>query len=238
VGKTDISVSKMVGTLSPQAEARRDEILEVALGVISRKGFHRTSIADIAGGARVSRATVYQYFADKRDILVALADRIARRIIDAADSWAPLPTDLSGAGLEAEPHAVGDQVGIALIHTRVSRILEAIVANGDAARLVVRLTRGNDRLVDDTLRRIDDHIVGILTRDIETAKERGWVRPCDARTIARFLLGGLEKIVMDTFDREDAPALDGNAIAGEMAAFVFFGLAQRDPVVAPPSRSP
>ena len=220
----------MVGTLSPQAEARRDEILEVALGVISRKGFHRTSIADIAGGARVSRATVYQYFADKRDILVALADRIARRIIDAADAWAPLPTDLSGAEAEGDARSVEDQVRlmIELIHTRVSRILDAIVANADAARLVVRLTRGNDRLVDDTLRRIDDHIVGILTRDIDTAKERGWVRPCHAQTIARFLLGGLEKIIMDTFDREDAPPLDSNVIAGEMAAFVFFGLAQRD----------
>jgi len=225
----------MVGTLSPQAEARRDEILEVALGVISRKGFHRTSIADIAGGARVSRATVYQYFADKRDILVALADRIARRIIDAADAWAPLPTDLSGTEVEGEARSVEDQARlmIELIHTRVSRILEAIVANADAARLVVRLTRGNDRLVDDTLRRIDDHIVGILTRDIETAKERGWVRPCHAQTIARFLLGGLEKIVMDTFDREDAPPLDSNVIAGEMAAFVFFGLAQRDAPAAP-----
>jgi len=225
----------MVGTLSPQAEARRDEILEVALGVISRKGFHRTSIADIAGGARVSRATVYQYFADKRDILVALADRIARRIIDAADAWAPLPGDLSVSDLEGEPRYAEDQqrLMIDLIHTRVSRILEAIMANADAARLVVRLTRGNDRLVDDTLRRIDDHIVGILTRDIETAKERGWVRPCDAQTIARFLLGGLEKIVMDTFDREDAPPLDSNTIAGEMAAFVFFGLGQQDAPAGP-----
>src|SRR5262249_23727898 len=197
----------MVGTWSPQAEARRDEILEVALGVISRKGFHRTSIADIAGGARVSRATVYQYFADKRDILVALADRIARRIIDAADAWAPLPTDLAESGIDGEPRSVEDQLRlmIDLIHARVSRILEAIVANGDAARLVVRLTRGNDRLVDDTLRRIDDHVVGILTRDIETAKERGWARTCEAQIIARFLLGGLEKIIMDTFDREDAP---------------------------------
>jgi AcrR family transcriptional regulator len=229
----------MEGTLSPQAEARRDEILEVALGVISRKGFHSTSIADIAGGARVSRATVYQYFADKRDILVALADRIARRIIDAAEAWAPLPSDLAGADLENEPRAVEDQlrIMIELIHARVSRILEAIVANGDAARLVVRLTRGNDRLVDDTLRRIDDHLVGILTRDIETAKERGWARPCDAQTIARFLIGGLEKIVMDTFDREDAPTLDSNAVAGEMAAFVFFGLAQRDALAVPPPRS-
>src|SRR5262249_38075042 len=104
-----------------------------------------------------------------------------------------LPTDLSATEVEGEARSVEDQARlmIDLIHTRVSRILEAIVANADAARLVVRLTRGNDRLVDDTLRRIDDHIVGILTRDIETAKDRGWGRP--GRSGSRVPWGGARR---------------------------------------------
>src|SRR5581483_10735841 len=67
--------------LTPQAERRRDQSLEAALAVMSRKGFDRTSIADIAGRARVARATVYQHFADKRDVLVALANRVTFRVI-------------------------------------------------------------------------------------------------------------------------------------------------------------
>ena len=70
--------ARRLHVLSPRAGTRREEILEVALEVISRKGFHDTSIADIARGARASRATVYQYFHDKRDILLALAERVAK----------------------------------------------------------------------------------------------------------------------------------------------------------------
>src|SRR5262245_15065281 len=91
-------VPKRAGTrsLSPRADARREEILEVALEVISRKGFHDTSIADIARGARASRATVYQYFHDKEDILLALAERVANSVIAAVDVWVPLPPDQEG----------------------------------------------------------------------------------------------------------------------------------------------
>src|SRR5262249_32265429 len=77
---------------SQEADVRREVVLDAALGVISRAGgFHQASIGAIAARARVSRATIYNHFADKQDILVALADRSARRITEAADTWDPLP---------------------------------------------------------------------------------------------------------------------------------------------------
>lgn len=71
---------------------------------MSRKGFERASIAAIAGRAGVARATVYQHFCDKQDILVALADRITRRIIETVEGWAPLP--MSPAAGEQELRAM------------------------------------------------------------------------------------------------------------------------------------
>src|SRR5688572_8801921 len=65
------------------ADARREQILDCALEVFSQKGYHGASIADVCARAGIARATLYQYFEDKRDVLVALADRITRRITDA-----------------------------------------------------------------------------------------------------------------------------------------------------------
>src|SRR5262245_62688665 len=96
-------------------DSRRDGILEAALDVMSRRGFERASIAAIAGRARVARATVYQHFCDKQDILVALAERITRRIIEAVNGWAPLPIS---------PFA-GAQELRAMIETRVGQIFKA-----------------------------------------------------------------------------------------------------------------
>ena len=221
----------------PRAGARRDAILEAALAIIAREGFHRASVAEIAGTAHVSRATVYQYFADKRDILRALADRVARRVIETAETWPPLPA--SPAEEEAAEASGGTAQLRAVISTRIAQILDAISADRDAARLIARLTRDHDEVADDALRRIDDHVVCILTTDIQQASGSGLLRSCQARTIARFLFGGIRRLVMDALDRDEPPELDAAAVAREVGAFVFFGLADRRLVVrAPRSPSP
>jgi AcrR family transcriptional regulator len=219
-----------------RAGARRDAILEAALAIIAREGFHHASVAEIAGTARVSRATVYQYFADKRAILRALADRVARGVIETAETWPPLPA--SPAEEEAAEASGGTDSQLrAVIGTRIAQILDAISADRDAARLIARLTRDHDEVADDALRRIDDHVVSILTTDIQEASGSGLLRSCQARTIARFLFGGIRRLVMDALDRDEPLELDAATVAREVGAFVFFGLADRQLVVRSP-RSP
>jgi AcrR family transcriptional regulator len=210
--------------LSPRAGARREEILEVALEVISRKGFHDTSIADIARGARASRATVYQYFHDKRDILLALAERVAKRVIGAVDAWLPLPHPRDDGA--SDPRPLGDQLR-AMIDSRIAQVLAAISADAAAARLVLRLVRGNDGQVNEVMRGIDTHVVGVIAGDVEAAVAHGWARPCDAQMTARFILGGIEKLVIDALDPEQPIDLDLASVGREMGALVFFGLVQR-----------
>src|SRR6185503_21237519 len=65
------------------ADERREQILDCALELFANKGYHGASIADVCTRAKIGRATLYQYFDDKRDVLMALADRIARRVLDA-----------------------------------------------------------------------------------------------------------------------------------------------------------
>ena len=213
--------------LSPQAEARRDEILEAALFVISRTGFHDTSMAAIATRAGVSRAAVYQYFTDKGDILLALADRVAARIIEAVDGWVALPVAPAGESSEEGARSIEAELR-RMVDVRVAQILAAISANVDAARLIVRLRRANAGPATGALRRIDEHVVAVLARDIETGRGFGWARTCDAQVISRFLLGGFEKMVIDALEREEPLDLDVKTIADEIAALVFYGLVHPD----------
>ena len=206
--------------LTRHGESRRGQILEAALATMSRKGFERTSIADIAGRARVSRATVYQHFSDKRDVLVALAHRVTFRVIEAASAWPPLP----------EPAASKDpserEIELRrMIEERLLAVLRTVAANADATRLIIRLTRGNDTLVDDTMRGMDQFVVQAITKDIETAQRYGWARHCDAPLVARFLLGGIERIVICALDHDEE--LDPEALSAEIGAFVFASLLSR-----------
>ena len=184
--------------ISPHASARRQQILEAAIAAMARKGFHDTSIADIAALARGSRATVCQYFGDKRDILSAIGRRVEEAILAAIDAWMALPSGATGDDVERSARELTERLR-AMIDARIGQVIAALSLHADAARLVLCVVRGKDGL-DDVMRRIDGHVVRMLAADIRTAIDRGWVRSCDVEVTARYLLGGIEKMLMDAPD--------------------------------------
>jgi AcrR family transcriptional regulator len=211
--------------MSRHASARREQILEAAIEAMGRKGYHETSIADIASRSHASRATVYQYFGDKRDILAAIGKRVEDGIANAVDAWGALTAER--AGDRGGPHDGLAGWLRAMIDSRIAQVITALTVHANAARLVLRLVRGTDGL-DDVMRRIDAHVVGILATDIRTAISRGWARACDAEMTARYLLGGIEKMLMDALDPEQPIALETGRVTHEIGALVFFGLAHPD----------
>jgi AcrR family transcriptional regulator len=56
-------------------ELKRETILDAARTVFAERGYHRTTIKDIASQAGVADGTVYNYFENKDALLSALFDR-------------------------------------------------------------------------------------------------------------------------------------------------------------------
>ncbi|MGN0915055.1 MAG: TetR/AcrR family transcriptional regulator [Succinivibrio sp.] len=50
-------------------DTRPREIIEAALRLFTAKGYHETSLADIANETKMARSTIYLYFEDKEDLL-------------------------------------------------------------------------------------------------------------------------------------------------------------------------
>src|ERR687893_3189454 len=69
--------------LSEEAlEARRGRIEEAARELFIRRGFHATSMRDIADGAGMSLGNLYNYYKTKEDILESIIGRY-QKVIDA-----------------------------------------------------------------------------------------------------------------------------------------------------------
>jgi AcrR family transcriptional regulator len=72
------------------AGERRAAIQSSALEVFAERGYHTTSIDDIARAAGISKALIYEHFASKQqlhaDLLEAQASELYRRIADAVDT--------------------------------------------------------------------------------------------------------------------------------------------------------
>jgi TetR/AcrR family fatty acid metabolism transcriptional regulator len=58
------------------AELRRSQILDAAAAVFAEKGFHRSTIKDVAKAAGVADGTIYNYFANKDALILGILDRI------------------------------------------------------------------------------------------------------------------------------------------------------------------
>lgn len=70
--------------LSDVAQLRRDQVMDAAEAIIAGQGIHRLSLGQIEKRAGMSRGQLTYYFPTKESILLAVFDRMLRRMIDQA----------------------------------------------------------------------------------------------------------------------------------------------------------
>jgi TetR/AcrR family fatty acid metabolism transcriptional regulator len=59
-----------------RTDDKRQRILQAAVKVLARKGYHKAKVSEIARRADVADGTIYLYFRNKEDILVSLFDEV------------------------------------------------------------------------------------------------------------------------------------------------------------------
>jgi len=64
----------------PAAE-RREQLLAVALDVFAGEGYHQTSMNQIAEAAGITKPVLYQHFASKRELYLALIEEAGGRLL-------------------------------------------------------------------------------------------------------------------------------------------------------------
>lgn len=74
---------------SPRVQAKqarmREHIFRAAAGAFAQRGYHATTMQDIAGAAGFSAPSLYTYFAGKQEILRALAEATERELGECID---------------------------------------------------------------------------------------------------------------------------------------------------------
>jgi len=60
----------------------RDDILEAAAAIFSQKGYHATSMQDIAHAVHLQKASLYHHVSGKQEILLAILDQALDMLIE------------------------------------------------------------------------------------------------------------------------------------------------------------
>ena len=97
-----VDQQQRTGPPAPRRRSRRDEILDIAVGLFAARGYHGVSMDDIGSAAGVTGPALYHHFAGKEAMLVAALipvsegllhggrDRVARHPDDARAALADL----------------------------------------------------------------------------------------------------------------------------------------------------
>jgi AcrR family transcriptional regulator len=196
------------------ADARRAQLLDAAKRVFVRRGYPAVNIADICKEARVARGTIYQYFENKRAVMLALMDDIAARV-DAVLAARPA-IDV--------PNAAKTPVTLIVkfCRHRLRELLDAVFVDEATLRLILRDARGLDGAVDRAIAKIDALILRAMEADLAAAQRARLLRKGDPRLIARYLLGGVEKMVLIALG-DDEP-IDLGAIVDIAVDLELFGI--------------
>jgi len=143
---------------------REAELLRVATGMFCERGFHATSMQDLAEALRMNRGSLYHYIASKDDLL-----------------WWIVSGALDRLRAQVEPILAGDGPAIERLHGAIAGHLTFAAAHGDELALVQIELRSlsPDRRADLIERR--DAYERQWRVALEAAFEEGSLRPTDVR---------------------------------------------------------
>jgi AcrR family transcriptional regulator len=166
-------------------ERRTEEILDAAFRVFSIKGYHNSTVDDIAQEAGISKGTCYQYFEGKEDIFIATMEGSLETLLAEADA----------AAVEAKDALM--RLGIKGL-TFISKYRDVqFMFMG----VVSEALGGNKRLKQKAAEAYAQ-VAEYLARDIEMGIEEGVFRPVDPMTVAYGLIG-IAEIVGDRYIVEE-----------------------------------
>ncbi len=186
---------------APRMQEKRRKILDGAAEVFRELGFERASVDLIAARAGVSKATVYNHFADKQALFVATVVEETQAM--GASLLACL--DCPGENVEEALQRVGEKITMLWLTPSVSALYRQAIA--ETARLpeIGRLVfeRGTLALTDAVAAHLARwNAAGALRIDDARAAAVSFVALCQGDLVTRMRLGVLEYPV-DALVREN-----------------------------------
>lgn len=110
-------------------DTRRRQVLDAAVAVMQRTGYHQMSMQALAEEASVSVGLLYKYFGGKEDILLAavldILDSFRDQLLPAMDAAGDDPVERLAAGFRRYVEIIGENRNAVLLTYRESRTLDA-----------------------------------------------------------------------------------------------------------------
>jgi AcrR family transcriptional regulator len=188
----------------PGGAMTRDEILAAAAQIFSQKGFHATSMQDIAEAVNLQKGSLYHHISSKQEILVNLLDHALDLLIADMEvvMQSPLPPDV-------------------MLRQAMRVYLTSILEHRDLAAVLLIEHRSLDPELHARHIPRRDRYEGLWRELIQHGQEQGIFTCSDLDMTVRAILGELNWTI--TWYKPDGP-LSPQGIADQYADLILSGI--------------
>ena len=203
-----------VSARQQQRETKRNAVLSTAAQLFNERGFHATSLDDIAARLNVSKPTLYYYVKSKDQILIECVRKGLQMMQDGIE-------ETRGAGGKA----IDQLIACMQTYTRI--------VTQDFGMCVIRVS--DDEFAPDSrreLRRLKSGIDLEFRRLVSQGVAEGSLRPCDPK-IAAFVIAGALSWIGRWY--QSGGEYSAEQIATQFSAMLLNGVLRRklEPAVLP-----
>lgn len=161
-----------------KAEKKREEIIQSALSIISEKGYHATTMEDIAAKLLMTKGSVYYYFKDKQDLVYEsqkmLLEQSIKNIEEILIEELPIVEKLEKTMVVHIEYLIAERTGFTM-GARPEQIFE-----GEQLRDILELRTRYSRYID-----------GLITEGIES----GYFQHVDTKIVRNIILGAMNYVI-------------------------------------------
>ena len=186
---------------------KRLRIMEAAVIVFSRKGFHRAKVEEIAEKAEVGKGTVYEYFKSKKELFLEMVLYIHQKY------EAIVGQEL--LGVTTFRHRLQEFFRVSMEFLRRHKEMALILmvdhppVDEDANLLIL-----GKKLQQ----------VAKVSKMVEEAMERGEIRPVNAKAVAQIILGSLAMVGSQVILDEEENDPDSEKLEQDVIDIILHGL--------------
>jgi len=188
-----------------------ENLLHAAIDLMSEKGYHRTTVADIVKAAGVAQGTFYLYFDSKKAMFQKLMDRF----------YSLLENAIIAVDLNPETIKTTEDLG-QQIRAAIRNVLVVYQDNAVLARIFLREAMGLEPDFAELWDSIIERLAAVGAFVMEQAIQRGLLPPQNSQIVAHCVVGMIERVAYYWLFKENDFELE--EVVDALTRFELFGV--------------
>lgn len=165
--------------ISGDPQSTRERILDSALNIFSRKGYHDTRLDEIVDDSHTSKGAIYFHFPNKERLFMALVDQFAdlleRRVVEAIQQ---------------------EEKGIGRVQVALETCLVTFGRYRRPAKILLVQAAGLGTTFENKRNEINDRFSYLIENYLNESIEVGDIAPVDAEIVSIAWMGAIYNVVI------------------------------------------